>query len=263
MTTTAAQRHGSGGLRRTGGGDAPGATRGWWSSTATGGATRASSTWSCATARSWSPARSRPAPATSAGPRTRPWTTPRSSGCTGCCGAGARSTTSGRARPGSTWSASCRARRGRRAGRPRAGARLMPFATTHCGLARRRHRSPHRRPGRRVARAGRHRARRPARPGAQRGPRPVPDGDHQQRASTGRNTRRMTILLSPADLPKRGTHFDLAIAVAVLGALDVVPEGVAGGHRPHRRAHPVRRPAVGARASCRWCSAPGSAASPG
>ena len=36
-------------------------------------------------------------------------------------------------------------------------------------------------------------------------------------------TRRTTILLSPADLPKRGTHFDLAIAIAVLGALDVVP----------------------------------------
>ncbi|HEX4976461.1 MAG TPA: YifB family Mg chelatase-like AAA ATPase [Nocardioides sp.] len=31
-------------------------------------------------------------------------------------------------------------------------------------------------------------------------------------------TRRVTILLSPADLPKRGSHFDLAIAVAVLGA---------------------------------------------
>ena len=31
-------------------------------------------------------------------------------------------------------------------------------------------------------------------------------------------TRRTTILLSPADLPKRGTHYDLAIAVAVLGA---------------------------------------------
>lgn len=31
-------------------------------------------------------------------------------------------------------------------------------------------------------------------------------------------TRRTTILLSPADLPKRGTHFDLAIAVAVLAA---------------------------------------------
>lgn len=31
-------------------------------------------------------------------------------------------------------------------------------------------------------------------------------------------TRRVTVLLSPADLAKRGTHFDLAIAVAVLAA---------------------------------------------
>ena len=31
-------------------------------------------------------------------------------------------------------------------------------------------------------------------------------------------TRRITILLSPADLLKRGTHFDLAIAVSVLAA---------------------------------------------
>ena len=38
-------------------------------------------------------------------------------------------------------------------------------------------------------------------------------------------TRRTTILLSPADLPKRGTHYDLAIAVAVLGATGVVPSG--------------------------------------
>ena len=36
-------------------------------------------------------------------------------------------------------------------------------------------------------------------------------------------TRRVTILLSPADLPKRGSHFDLAIAVAVLGAKQEVP----------------------------------------
>ncbi len=33
-------------------------------------------------------------------------------------------------------------------------------------------------------------------------------------------TRRVTILLSPTDLPKRGPHFDLAIAVAVLAAAD-------------------------------------------
>jgi magnesium chelatase family protein len=38
------------------------------------------------------------------------------------------------------------------------------------------------------------------------------------------NTQRTTILLSPADLPKRGTHFDLAIAIAVLGALEIVPQ---------------------------------------
>ncbi|MFT3871298.1 MAG: YifB family Mg chelatase-like AAA ATPase [Nocardioides sp.] len=36
-------------------------------------------------------------------------------------------------------------------------------------------------------------------------------------------TRRVTVLLSPADLPKRGTHFDIAIAVAVLAAAEEVP----------------------------------------
>lgn len=34
------------------------------------------------------------------------------------------------------------------------------------------------------------------------------------------NTKRVTISLSPADLPKRGSHFDLAIALAVLAAAD-------------------------------------------
>lgn len=38
-------------------------------------------------------------------------------------------------------------------------------------------------------------------------------------------TRRITILLSPADLLKRGTHFDLAIAVSVLAAAGTVPSG--------------------------------------
>lgn len=37
------------------------------------------------------------------------------------------------------------------------------------------------------------------------------------------NSRRTTVLLSPADLPKRGTHYDLAIATAVLGATGAVP----------------------------------------
>jgi magnesium chelatase family protein len=36
-------------------------------------------------------------------------------------------------------------------------------------------------------------------------------------------TRRVTILLSPADLPKRGPHFDLAIAVGTLAASGAVP----------------------------------------
>ena len=36
-------------------------------------------------------------------------------------------------------------------------------------------------------------------------------------------TRRVTILLSPADLAKKGTHFDLAVATAVLAAAGQVP----------------------------------------
>ncbi len=42
-------------------------------------------------------------------------------------------------------------------------------------------------------------------------------------------TKRITVLLSPADLPKRGTHFDLAIAASVLAAAGTVPpESLAG-----------------------------------
>jgi magnesium chelatase family protein len=37
------------------------------------------------------------------------------------------------------------------------------------------------------------------------------------------STRRITILLSPADLPKTGTHFDLAVAVSVLAASGGLP----------------------------------------
>lgn len=40
--------------------------------------------------------------------------------------------------------------------------------------------------------------------------------------------RRITVNLSPADLPKEGSHFDLPIALAVLAAMEVVPaDGVA------------------------------------
>ncbi len=42
-------------------------------------------------------------------------------------------------------------------------------------------------------------------------------------------TRRVTILLSPADLPKRGPHFDLAIAVATLAASGQVPPASLAG----------------------------------
>ncbi|MEP6019734.1 MAG: YifB family Mg chelatase-like AAA ATPase [Paracoccaceae bacterium] len=37
-------------------------------------------------------------------------------------------------------------------------------------------------------------------------------------------SKRITINLSPADLPKEGSHFDLPIALALLAALEIVPE---------------------------------------
>ncbi|WP_204113569.1 YifB family Mg chelatase-like AAA ATPase [Shimia biformata] len=40
-------------------------------------------------------------------------------------------------------------------------------------------------------------------------------------------SKRITINLSPADLPKEGSHFDLPIAVALLAALDVIPADAA------------------------------------
>jgi len=36
-------------------------------------------------------------------------------------------------------------------------------------------------------------------------------------------SKRITINLSPADLPKEGSHFDLPIALALLAALDILP----------------------------------------
>ena len=62
-------------------------------------------------------------------------------------------------------------------------------------------------------------------------------------------TKRVTILLAPADLPKAGTHYDLAIAVAVIAA-DKAPRGAhtrpPRGLGLHRRAVRLRRPAPGA-----------------
>ena len=42
-------------------------------------------------------------------------------------------------------------------------------------------------------------------------------------------TKRITILLSPADLVKKGTHFDLAVALSILAAADVVPRDSLAG----------------------------------
>ncbi len=42
-------------------------------------------------------------------------------------------------------------------------------------------------------------------------------------------SKRITVNLSPADLPKEGSHFDLPIALALLAALDVVPHDAAEG----------------------------------
>lgn len=40
-------------------------------------------------------------------------------------------------------------------------------------------------------------------------------------------SKRITVNLSPADLPKEGSHFDLPIALALLAALDIVPPDAA------------------------------------
>jgi len=41
--------------------------------------------------------------------------------------------------------------------------------------------------------------------------------------------KRVTINLSPADLPKEGSHFDLPIAIALLAALEIIPRDLAEG----------------------------------
>jgi len=40
-------------------------------------------------------------------------------------------------------------------------------------------------------------------------------------------SKRVTINLSPADMPKEGSHFDLAVAIALLAELDVIPRDAA------------------------------------
>jgi len=42
-------------------------------------------------------------------------------------------------------------------------------------------------------------------------------------------SRRITVNLSPADLPKEGSHFDLPIALALLAALEIIPKDAVEG----------------------------------
>src|SRR5258708_32463485 len=42
--------------------------------------------------------------------------------------------------------------------------------------------------------------------------------------------RRITVNLAPADVLKEGSHFDLPIALALLAAMDVLPEDELGGY---------------------------------
>jgi magnesium chelatase family protein len=42
-------------------------------------------------------------------------------------------------------------------------------------------------------------------------------------------SKRITVNLSPADLPKEGSHFDLPIALALLAALEIIPKDAASG----------------------------------
>ena len=219
---------------------------------------RARSTWCCATATCWSCARSRPAAAWTSARRTRR-STPAKARAAAPAGRRCWREEHGvrpvevridlvavlRPAPGSL---------GRRA---RAGAGLMAVATARTVSLQRGDRPPDRRAGRRLAGAwsattlvGR------------------PDAslnearDRCRMAITNSGldwpaTRRITILLSPADLPKRGTHFDLAIAVAVLGA-----SGAGAGRLPcedsrlHRRARPSTAACARCPACCRWCWPP-------
>ena len=63
--------------------------------------------------------------------------------------------------------------------------------------------------------------------------------------------KRITVNLSPADLPKEGSHFDLPIALALLAAMEVLPRGRGGGAGgagralARRHAHPGDRRAAG------------------
>ena len=58
---------------------------------------------------------------------------------------------------------------------------------------------------------------------------------------------RVTVNLAPADLPKEGGRYDLAVALGILAASGQLPASAARGHRVLRRIVAVRRTAAGAR----------------
>ena len=45
-------------------------------------------------------------------------------------------------------------------------------------------------------------------------------------------SRHITVNLAPADVLKEGSHFDLPIALALLAAMDVLPEDELAGYKP-------------------------------
>ena len=81
--------------------------------------------------------------------------------------------------------------------------------------------------------------------------------------------RRITVGLSPASLPKRGSSFDLGIAVAIVAAAGAAPAAAPRPGRLPRRAWPGRPGCTRSAASCRpwpprrprgsarwWCRSP-------
>jgi magnesium chelatase family protein len=63
--------------------------------------------------------------------------------------------------------------------------------------------------------------------------------------------KRITINLSPADLPKEGSHFDLPIALALLAALEIMPRDEVAGARGAGRTVAGRPAGAGGRGAAR------------